>query len=114
MCVIDDVGGWQYEEVKAINRFHDRYVDKDEEISIDRHCFINVRGTGSYAGAVVVTLYSGYTSKNITIEGLNDGTYVDLISKNEFELEGGKVTVEFTHGACVLIPKDAYVPDEGE
>ena len=111
MCSIDDVGAWQNEEVKAINKFHTRYVDKDEKVSISNDCFINVRGTGSYAGVTIVNIY-GSNSKNLTINGLEDGKYIDLISKNEFSLSNSKSTISFTCGACILIPKDAYVPEE--
>lgn len=112
MCSVDDAGGWQYEEVKAINKFHDRYVDKDENVYTSRDCFINVRGKGKYAGATIVTLYKKHTSRTLTLDGLEDGDYIDLVSKNEFTVTKSNATVSLTNGVCILIPKDAYVPEE--
>ena len=113
MCSIDDSSGWQSPAVKAINKFHDRYVDKKENLYTTNNTVINVRGTGKYAGAALVNL-RGTGPKELTISGLIDGEYVDLISKNSFTVASSKATIEFTDGACILIPESAYVPEEEE
>ena len=111
---IDNNSGWKDETVKAINKFHNRYIDKEESISLNNAsngCFINVRGKGSFAGAAIIDI-SGYAPKKVNVKGLADGQYIDLVSKNEFTVSNEQVAVTFTEGSCILIPKAAYVPDE--
>lgn len=112
MCSIDDLGAWQYPAIKAINKFHDRYVDKDENISIDKDCFINVRGKGSYAGVAIVNLDKTTSTKELTISSLKDGKYIDLVSKIEYTLSNHNLSASFTDGVSILIPKDDYVPED--
>ena len=104
MCSIDDNSGWKNTEISAINKFHTRYIDKEESINNNNNCFVNVRGTGSYAGAAIININaSGIPT--VDVKGLNNGTYIDLISNREFNVANEKVTVSFTNGACILIPK---------
>ena len=111
MCTINDVGGWQYPEVKAINKFHDHYVDKVEKVYTVSDCFVNERGKGSFAGATFVSLKE-QNNIEFTVQSLKDGKYIDLVSKNEFSVANSKVTISFTNGVCILIPKDAYTEEE--
>ena len=108
---IDDTSGWKNIEVEAINKFHKRYVDKDEKITKESGCFINVRGKGSYAGVAIINVDQS-ESKELTISGINDGTYIDLISKDEYVVNKGKVNAKFTNNGCILIPKDGYEEEE--
>ena len=110
MCSIDDNSGWQSTVTKAINKFHDRYIDKSENLYTEDNTVINVRGSSKFAGAALVNI-KGNTSKSLTLEGLN-GDYVDLVSKNEYKVTNETTTISFTDGVCILIPKDAYVPEE--
>ena len=112
ICSIDDSTGWKNQEVAAINKFHRRYVDKEESINNNNGCFVNVRGTGSFAGAVIVNIDANDT-QNVEVKGLKDGVYVDLISNNEFTVSHENVNVSFTSGACILIPKGSST-DEGQ
>ena len=113
MCLVDDLGGWQYPEVVAINKFHNRYIDKAENKYTYDNYFVNERGEGVFAGAVFVDLNRNKTAtKEFTVEVIKDGKYIDLVSKKEFVVIGHKVTVSFTNDVCILIPKDAYKEDE--
>ena len=111
ICSIDDNSGWKNQEVIAINKFHRRYVDKDEAINNNNGCFVNVRGTGSFAGAAIVNI-SGSTSKTVDVKGLQNGTYTDLITNKDFTVNNEKVTVSFTNGACILIPKGSSTGED--
>ena len=113
ICSIDDNSGWKNQEITAINKFHRRYVDQEESINNNNNCFVNVRGTGSFAGAVIVNLKSDSTL-TVDVKGLQNGTYTDLISKKDFTVNGEKVSVSFTKGACILIPKGGSTGDEGQ
>ena len=110
MCTIDDLGGWQYKEIKAINKFHERYVDKNEKQYTTNSIFVNERGSGDFMGATFVTL-SEQNNVEITTKTLTDGQYIDLISKDEFTVLNKKITLKFTNGSCILIPKSAYVEE---
>lgn len=107
---IDDNSGWQNPEVTAINKFHRRYLDKAESISNNNNCFVNVRGTGDYAGAAIININANSTQE-VVVSGLKDGSYTDLISKKDFTVSKEKVTVSFTNGACILVPKDGEGDD---
>ncbi len=104
MCSVDDNSGWKNAEISAINKFHTRYIDKEESINNNNNCFVNVRGTGSYAGAAIININASGTP-TVDVKGLNNGTYIDLVSNREFNVANEKVTVSFTNGACILIPK---------
>ena len=113
ICSIDDNSGWKNQEVAAINKFHRRYIDTEESINNNNNCFVNVRGTGSFAGAAIVNINTTGTP-TVNVKGLQNGTYTDLISKKDFTVNNEKVTVSFTNGACILIPKGSSTGDEGQ
>lgn len=113
ICSIDTTSGWNNNEVKAANQFHARYVGKKESISIDNNkYFVNVRGTGDFAGAMIVNV-NGSNSATVNVANLPDGEYKDLISNNLFTVNNGKSNIAFTNGGCILVPKDADDEDEG-
>ncbi|MCR5185347.1 MAG: alpha amylase C-terminal domain-containing protein [Bacilli bacterium] len=114
ICSIDDNSGWKNSEVTAINKFHARYVDKSETITTENGCFINIRGSGSYAGAAIVNVGSTNSKETLTVKGLANGNYVDLISNNKYEVKNSKVTVSFTNGGCILIPSDGSEQGGGD
>ena len=102
---IDDNSGWKSQEIAAINKFHRYFLDKDESINNNNNCFVNVRGSGSYVGAVIVNINAN-SSQKVDVKGMQNGTYVDLISNNEFTVSNESVTASFTNGACILVPKN--------
>lgn len=104
ICSIDDNSGWKNNEIKAINEFHKRYINKDESINNNNNCFVNVRGSGSEAGAAIININAGST-QSVDVKGLSNGAYVDLISNQTFNVSNQRVTVSFTSGACILVPK---------
>ncbi len=108
---IDDNSGWKNAEISAVHKFHRYYIDKDESINNNNNCFVNVRGTGTYAGAAIVNINASST-QSVDVKGLSNGTYVDLISKNEFQVSNEKVNASFTNGACLLVPKSIYKEDD--
>ena len=110
---VSDSSGWKNKEVQAINTFHSHYVGKSEKITKESGCFINVRGTGSYAGAAIINV-SGSSSVTLNVDGLSNGTYVDLISNKEFVVNNKTVNVTFTNGGCILVPKGSIEVEESE
>ena len=104
ICSIDNNSGWQNKEITAINNFHKRYLGMDESINNNNNCFVNVRGSGSSAGAAIININASST-QSVDVKGLSNGTYVDLISNKEFSVSNEKVNASFTNGACILVPK---------
>lgn len=86
---LGDVGDTSYRnnEVKAINEFNKKYVGKSDNVYADNGCFVNVRGS---SGAVIVRL-SG-SSTQISVSGLANGEYTDLITKSKVNVSNGLVT----------------------
>ena len=112
ICTVDENSGWKNAEIAAINKFHALYVGQKETISKNNGCFVNIRGESKDAGAVIVSI-SNNSSVTVDVAGLNNGTYVDLISKAEFTVNNSKATVSFTAGGCILVPKDvADTPED--
>ena len=108
ICTVNDNNGWKNPEIAAINKFHTRYVGREESISNNNGCFVNVRGSSSFAGAAIVNI-SGSSTATVEVKGLNDGAYTDLVSNKDFTVSNGKVNASFTNGACILIPKGSSV-----
>lgn len=105
ICSINDDSGWKNSEIKAINDFHTHYVGQSEHISTpDGKYFVNVRGSGAFAGAAIINI-SGSSSATISVNGLENGNYTDLVSGNTFTVNNGSVNASFTNGACILVPK---------
>ena len=111
MCTIDDLGGWQYPTTKAINKFHSHYVGEDENVFTQNNCFMNIRGEGEDSGITIVNMQD-QSSKSLTISALENGTYVDLVSKEECVVSNHSLTAKFTDGVSILIPKKDYIPEE--
>ena len=95
--------GWRDKEVVASNYFHRVYNKKSENRSISGTCYVNVRGSGKYAGAAVVNTGSS-NSVNITISGLTNQNYIDLASGVQYTINGGSVNLSLTNGCALLVP----------
>lgn len=107
ICTVNNNSGWKNAEIKAINDFHTHYVGQSEHISTpDGKYFVNVRGSGAFAGAAIINI-NGSSTATISVNGLEDGDYTDLASNKTFSVSDGSVNAKFTNGACILVPKGA-------
>ena len=108
---LGDVGTTNYKdaEVVGINKFHKMFVGYSESIVSNNNCFVNVRGS---KGAVIVALNNS-SSASVKVEGLPDGTYIDLITDKSFTVSNQMVNVTFTNGACILV-SDSMSGDTSE
>ena len=86
--------------VKAINKFHTYFANESEKVTTENNCFINVRGKN---GATIVNINNSSTNVKVTTTGLENGTYIDLISNKKFTVSNNEVIVSFTNGVCVLV-----------
>ena len=92
--------------VAAANELHSRYAGQGEYIDVNSttQTFVNVRGSGEEAGAMIVNIAHTDSSKNVYLPNMANGTYRDLISDREFTVSSNRATVSFTNGVCVLVP----------
>lgn len=93
-------------EIKAINTFHNTFVNQNESLSVDNGCFINVRGG---LGAAIVGINNSTNSVTLTIPNIEDGNYTDLVTNNNYVITDNNVTVTLTNGTCILVNKDKSV-----
>lgn len=105
---LGDVGRTDYKnkEIKAINLFHNSFVEQSEDISLNNGCFINVRGN---LGAAIVGISNTNNNVSLNVANLEDGKYQDLISEKEYTVSSNKVTVTLTNNACVLVNKEKSI-----
>ena len=86
---------WKSPEVVAVNYFHKEFRNATETISSSGNFVINekVDAKASKKGAIIVNASSssGTNVSNLTVSKLDDGRYIDSISKNMFTVSGGKL-----------------------
>lgn len=102
--------GYKAKLVTASNKFHLDFLGGSEAISNYDYYMINIRKTKNNEGALIAKI--GSTSSNeVTINGLSDGTYTDLMSNKTFEVKNSKATLTFTDN-CVILEKDPNAKKE--
>lgn len=98
--------GWKDQEIIAINKFHNRYIDKSENLYLDKNCFINVRGEGDFAGAAIVNINCS-NEVRLSLNGLVNGSYTDLASGKKYEVIDSKANISFKNDVCILVPSSS-------
>lgn len=83
------MSGWNYEEVRAVNRFHNAFAGQSEYVDNENGIAYVERGTG---GVILVNCNGTATNVQITANRMKDGTYIDQITGNTFRVSGGKIT----------------------
>lgn len=79
--------GWNYDEVGAVNRFHNAFVGESEYVANENGIAYVERGT---SGVMLVNCGSG-NSINVKANRMADGTYTDQITGNTFRVSGGRI-----------------------
>ncbi len=96
---------WTAPEVAAVNQFDNYFGDAAEYNSVQDKVTMIERGN---LGATLVNL--GGTTKTVNIKAytLAEGTYIDAITKNRFEVADGKITgsIGSTGIACIYYAED--------
>ena len=102
-----EIGTNYYKDVavSAANEFKNRYRGYSEYVGTNNGCFYNRRGSGINAGALIVKL-TGNNTLNVNV-GLNNGTYLDLVSGNYVTVNNNNASITFTDCVAVLVPKNA-------
>lgn len=93
---------WKDANVAAVNKLHKLYAGQSEYVSVNSNAFVNVRGSGVEAGAVIVNIAG---TDYAQVPNMGDGTYKDLITGANYTVSGGYVShLSFTDDICVLVP----------
>ena len=83
------LSGWNYDEVGAVNRFHNAFVGQSEYLDNENGIAYVERGT---SGVILVNCSGTATNVQVTANRMKDGTYIDQITGNTFRVSGGKIT----------------------
>lgn len=108
---------WQSEAISEINRFHNQFIGCENHLSssADGSIFLNEKdNNGDYGAVLVLTPEEGVanTEVSLPVTLLEDGTYIDQISGNEFEVKSGILTGEVGETGIVTLfePKVVDIP----
>lgn len=83
------MSGWNYDEVGAVNRFHNAFAGQSEYVANQNGVAYVERGN---SGVILVNCRGTSTSVNVTANQMKDGTYIDQITGNTFRVSGGRIT----------------------
>lgn len=83
------MSGWNYDEVGAVNRFHNFFVGEEEYVDHENGVAYVERGS---KGVMLVNCSGNSSTVQVTANRIQDGTYVDQISGNLFRVSGGKIS----------------------
>jgi hypothetical protein len=81
--------GWDFAEVKAVNKFHNAFVGQSEMVGNSNNIAVVVRGT---TGIVLVNVSGNSATVKISGTGMANGTYKDQITGNTFTVSNGKIS----------------------
>ena len=95
---------WKSAVVSAANAFENRYKWTEENRVINNGCVVTARGSGQDAGAMIVNINNSNPSFEVDVPEVWNGTYKDLVTGKDYNVQGGKVTVSPSYGVCVLVP----------
>ncbi len=79
---------WKSKAVSEVNKFKNYFDGESEYLSSSGSVAYNERGTSG----VVIAKLDGAGSVNITAKRMQDGTYTDQITGNEFKVSNGKIS----------------------
>ena len=111
--VVGEVGSYLFEQpaVGAINRFHNRFVDAEENIITDTNIYACERYSDNDAGAVVVDLITAeQDAVTISFDKLSDGAYCDQMSGQIVAVKNGKATFKMHSSHIAVLTKTKNAP----
>ena len=99
---------WMSQEVTAINQFHNAFIGASEHFSMSNGYLVGERyREGDNKRGVIITNISNAsanaTISNVSVSYLNDGTYYDQITGNEFIVKDHKVSGEMGKSGIVVL-----------
>ena len=97
------------ETVGVINRFHNRFVGKDEKASSDGSIFINERGADDELGAVIVDYQM---SKKVVVDFnlIKTGVFYDQLTGKSVVVRNGHATIEMDDSGISVLTTSKNLP----
>ena len=98
-------------EVSAVNKFHNKFLDADECISIQGDFFLNERCDELNDGMVLVKVGSTDKTGNVKVyvKNVKDGTYYDQVSGGTFNVSNGILTGETNDTDVMVLTTDTPI-----
>ena len=108
---IGTVGDFTYESnvLGAINRFHNRFHDIEDNLTSKNSIFVNQKVSGNDKGAVIVDLKPGqYISLNL--DKLGTGVYYDQITGESYVVRNGFLNIKMPNSGVVILTQSKNLP----
>ena len=113
--VIGEVGSYLFEQasVGAANRFHNRYLNYDENVIANEGLYVCERYQEEDAGAVVVNLLTTVENGGkvtAKFDKLSDGLYCDQMTGKVVQVKKGKATIAMHSSNIAVLTKTKNEP----
>lgn len=112
--VVGEVGSYLFENpsVGAANRFHNRYLNYEENVIANEGLYICERYYENDGGAVVVNLLTSDGDEKITanFSKLSDGLYCDQMTGKVVEIKKGQAKLEMHSSRIAVLTKSKNEP----
>ena len=111
--VVGEVGSYLFEQpvVGAANRFHNRFLNAEENVIVDTNFYTCERYSDNDAGALIVDLITTEQDEiTISFEKLSDGLYCDQVSGQIVNVKDSKATFKMHSSHIAVLTKTKNAP----
>ena len=101
---VGSIGDFTFESnvLGAINRFHDRFYEADDNLTSKLSLFVNQKVLASEKGAVIVDLMPG-TYRSLDLDKLGTGIYYDQITGEPYIVRNGHLNIVVPNTGVVIL-----------
>ena len=112
---IGEVGSYLFEQpsVGAVNRFHNRFINAEENVIANENIYVCERYTEKDAGAVITNLITAALDDEkitATFSKLEDGLYCDQMTGKVVEINNHQATFEMHSSRIAVLTKTKNAP----
>lgn len=112
--VVGEVGSYLFEQpaVGAANRFHNRFINADENVLANESVYVCERYSANDMGAMIVDTITTNDDSKVTVnfEKLSDGSYCDQMSGQIINVKKGKATFSMHSSHIAVLTKSDNKP----
>ncbi len=111
--VVGEVGSYLFEQpvVGAANRFHNRFLNAEENVIVDTNFYTCERYSDNDVGALIVDLITTEQDEiTISFEKLSDGLYCDQVSGQIVSVKDSKATFKMHSSHIAVLTKTKNAP----
>lgn len=112
--VVGEVGSYLFEQpaVGAANRFHNRFIDANDNVITNENIYVCERYNDNDAGALVVDLVTTIDDEKVTVnfEKLSDGDYCDQMSGEIVNVKNGQASFKMHSSHIAVLTKSENKP----